>query len=205
MKASIKVIVAIFMFCAPSVYAAQSDDFKSDLKSDNLKSVEEIENESAILGFLGLVGDIATNGRLSGIVDIVARDDGRDRDGRRDDGWDRNGRGRRGDRRDERCRRYGDCGGYNPGYPGYPPPGRNPGYPGYQPPGRYPGYPGYPPPSRNPGYPRDYYVCYAVNARGDYFTAADWYVRYAQDSAMQNCYRNSYRCEERGCERVRVD
>lgn len=159
MKISIKLVAAIVMLSAQAVYAEHSD---------NLRSVKEIEETSAVLGFLGV---------------------------RDDDRW---GRGRDRDRdrwRHDRCRRYGGdyCSRPNPGYPGRRP------YPGY--PGRpNPGYPGRPYPP-TPGYPiRDYYVCYAANMRGDYFSAVDRSPRYAQEMAMQNCYRNSFRCEARGCE-----
>lgn len=155
--------------------------------SGELRSVDDLEKERAVLGFLGLVADIATNNDDRGRWGD--RDDRRHppRHDRDRDRWDR----------DDRCRRYGDCARPNPpgrpGYPGYPgrpdrPDYGRPGYPDY---GR-PGYPYYPP-------ARDYYVCYAVNLRGHSFTASDRSARYAQEMAMRECYRNSVRCEERGC------
>ncbi len=147
---------------------------------EGLRSVEDLEKEQAVLGFLGLVSDLATPEAERDRRDRDRWD--RDRDRRRPPNgrWDRD-RDRWG--RDERCRRYGDC--YErPGYPGYPGRPRQP----------RPPHPGYPPPAYG-----GYYVCYAENLRGFTFSATDYSARAAQDRAMRDCLLNSLRCEPRGC------
>lgn len=108
--------------------------------SDDLQSVDQIEKESAIMDFLGVVSSSLNS----------------DYDRHR-----RPGRGR----------------------PGYPPPHR----------------PGYPPPYRPPS--RDFFVCYAENARGMRFVGRDSSPRWAEREAMNSCYRQSLRCFSLGCRR----
>jgi hypothetical protein len=84
------------------------------------------------------------------------------------------------DRRDrdrDRCRRYGDCDRRRP----LPPPDRRPGRPGY-PDDRY-----------------GQYFCYAENARRQTFRGVDTSARWAQQEAMDQCYRVSYSCRALGC------
>lgn len=55
-------------------------------------------------------------------------------------------------------------------------------------------------PGRGPGRPQAY-VCYARNLRGQTFQANDWDSGRAQRQAMNECLRNSQRCQPAGCQR----
>ena len=104
-----KILVLATAFLAVGIFSMSAN-------AEGLKSVEDIEKERAMLGFLGLAADVATNGEFSDVLNSLdPRHPDRDRDYRRP--------GRR----------------PGPGYPGYRPypPPRYPGYRPYPPP-RYP-------------------------------------------------------------------